>query len=551
MEEKESERCLADYRQGASSLCSLTQMNHLFSYQGSAWVGVLLLWGLSQPTRAEESPAAQPKPIAAVSRSLADEKPEAFLRRAYPGSRVALDPRFATASGVFRAYFVALSDGRFVRAELETQFQQVATRKGNGAARAFLALTEKPLHSPFTWKVVADAAGPVRLGMMPAAISQACAEYPVLVERVTRKRNGQARPVLAVSHFGKPLLLLETAGPTVSRIEVLDRRLTTPQGLGSGSTLSELAERYGTGELLLGPEGISVIFASSCSGRAFKLAEPAPSPGTALRWETLLKRNPQVASVWVAGSAGAFAAETRATGLPRARQSRAGEPVEAFLKRAYPGCTTAYDAFRSSPREGYRRYLVRTPAGAVVAAELKPSPVDSRGGGTKTLVLTPTEVRQPYTWQVTSRSLGPIGLGMHAAQVGKACESYAVTLQRTTVLDEGEWTAALVVSSFGKPLAELVLSARNDVEFIRVRDPRLKTPQSAGVGTSVRELARLYGTGEVLLEEGDVSVVFDRRCPGRIFRLVKAGKAPLPNPNWKSLVKANAKVDTLWVVGQE
>lgn len=516
-------------------------MNKHSNPQVFAWFAVPLLLAVSQVARAGGGTPPSPTPIAAVTRSLADEKAETFLQRAYPRCRVILDPRFSTASGVFRAYFVALPDERFVRAELETQYRQVAPPKGKGTARAFLVLTEKPLRTPFTWKVVANAAGPVSLGMKSAAVSQACAEYPVRVERVTVKRNARPRPVLAITCFGKRLMHLETAGNAIARIEVLDARLTTPHGLGAGTSLSTLAQRYGTGELLQGPDGVSAIFSESCAGRAFKLDVPAPSLGMELSWATLLKRDPRAVSVLVAGSASAFAAATRTAGLPRARQSRSGEGVEAFLRRAYPGCATAYDSLRSRPREGYRCYLIRTPSGIVCRVELEPLPEGRRG----VLTLTHTPVRQPFQWQVTERTLGPIRLGMRPAEVEGACEAYAVTLGRTAVLQEGERVPAIAVNSFGKPLAELVLGDRNTVEYIRVRDSRWKTPQTAGIGNSLRDLLRLYGSVQLLVSEGEVWVTFPRRCPGRSFRLSYPVPVEADEVAWTMLLKANPRVSAV------
>lgn len=478
--------------------------------------------GMPAPSRA------QPGFVATVTRSRADEKAEAFLERAYPGSRRSLDPRFSTGSGVFRAYFVGLPDGRCVRAELETQF---STLPGRTTPSAFLELNEKPLLSPTSWKVAASAVGPVRLGMKAAAVREACSRYPVLVQPVGND--------LAISYFGQRLLVVRMAGSTVARIEVSDARLKTAQGVGPGTTLAELAEQYGSGEVLLASGGLCLTFDAKCPGRGFQVARPAGAGEPT--WSALLKTNPRVRSLVVAGGPGAFAAETRATGLPRATRSHAGEAPGAFLKRAFPGCSSVAEPERSQA-DGYRSYLVQLPGGVMHRVELEPV---VRGGRSAPLTLTSTEVRTPFKWQLTAGALGPIRLGMKTAQVEGACDPYAVSVTPANVSTEGGNARGLAVTYFGKRLAEIELGERGTVSGIRVLDRRWTTPQRVGVGSSLRELVRLYGNGELIIGESEIWVVFERASAGRSFLLAHPVPADDGKPLWPVLVKANPKVSVV------
>lgn len=145
--------------------------------------------------------------------------------------------------------------------------------------------------------------GPIRMGMKTDAVKRACAGNDVTVKETSVMNEGEKSPALAISHKNDLLVLVELPDPdrSVWRVEVLDRRLKTPQGVGPGSTVQELARHYGVGKVL-GSEGLVYsVFDKKGPGRSFGMAGLSKLAEVGLTWKNLLKANQKVVHILVVG----------------------------------------------------------------------------------------------------------------------------------------------------------------------------------------------------------------------------------------------------------
>ncbi len=120
--------------------------------------------------------------------------------------------------------------------------------------------------------------GPARIGMSASALSRLQSQ----ARDTTWSENGvdQAGAWVAVPGGGRVLAVL--SGDTVTRLEVRDPAVRTPERLGVGSTLDELRSAYG--DLCADRAGTTVVvWFADAPGVRFALDAPAPPSAAQLR----------------------------------------------------------------------------------------------------------------------------------------------------------------------------------------------------------------------------------------------------------------------------
>jgi hypothetical protein len=132
--------------------------------------------------------------------------------------------------------------------------------------------------------------GPVRLGMKAAALRAACPE----ARDTTWQAEGMAEKGLVVSLGGRPVVA-QMEGDSVTRVLAVSPELRTPAGVGIGSTLGDLRNRYGR-LCAVEAEGKVAVWSPNAPGVSFGV-EPAATPAPA----DSLPDEQRVASLWIHG----------------------------------------------------------------------------------------------------------------------------------------------------------------------------------------------------------------------------------------------------------
>jgi hypothetical protein len=132
--------------------------------------------------------------------------------------------------------------------------------------------------------------GPVRLGMKADALRSACPE----ARDTAWKAEGMAEKGLVVSLGGRAVVA-RLEGDSVTRVLALAPELRTPAGVGIGSTIGDLRNRYGR-LCAVEAEGKVAVWSPNAPGVSFGVEAPAPAaPADSLPDEQ------KVSSLWIHG----------------------------------------------------------------------------------------------------------------------------------------------------------------------------------------------------------------------------------------------------------
>lgn len=136
--------------------------------------------------------------------------------------------------------------------------------------------------------------GGVRLGMTPADVRVLCPGA-----RDTAWQAEGTREAGLVVPFGADTLVAALTRGKVSRLIVADPQLRTAAGLGVGSTLGDLAARYGRACAGAG-EGLVAVWFANAPGISFQLSAPVPPQwGGGTPDPSILSDTATVTRLWV------------------------------------------------------------------------------------------------------------------------------------------------------------------------------------------------------------------------------------------------------------
>jgi len=147
---------------------------------------------------------------------------------------------------------------------------------------------------------------------------------------------------------------------------------------------------------------------------------------------------------------------------------------------------------------------------------------------------------KPYL--IESDAAGPIRLGMTREQAGKV-EGFNVS--PATLRLEGSPTSVLRYERSGEVVAVAELKGGH-VSRIRVLSSQFRTPQGGQVGSTARELAKLYGAGKVFTGKGNACALF-AKAPGLSF-CFRTTPQLLQKPDWKKVLMRNPAVEVILVI---
>lgn len=175
----------------------------------------------------------------------------------------------------------------------------------------------------------------------------------------------------------------------------------------------------------------------------------------------------------------------------------------------------------------------------------KPPAADAPVSPTSSFPEAPKEPPAPSEKpRLSSEAAGPVRLGMTAEQVQKLPGLTAVT---SNIQIEGTTQPTLQIRRGTRSLmmAEIV---DGKVWRLTITSPEYRTPEGAGLGTLASRLEQIYGTPDLMLDEGAVCAVF-KKAPGLSFCFAP-GSGPQVK-TWKDVVRRNLGVAAILVVGKD